>query len=121
MRYRKQDENGDYVFGAGNSSTFLTDLEAVAQAIETKLKLFQGEWWENENEGLPMLQEILGVHGANKSNADLLIMQRIKETPHVTGVSNASSTFDGSSRAYSFSCSVDTEYGSLAVTNQGGA
>ncbi len=36
MRYRKLDANGDYSFG-GNSNNFLTDKEAVRQAVTVML------------------------------------------------------------------------------------
>ena len=39
MRYRKLDANGDYTFGSG-SSCFISDHDAVVQAIVTRLKLW---------------------------------------------------------------------------------
>ena len=90
MKYRAQNSSGDYVFGAGVGN-FLSGIDAVAQAIKTKLLLFQNEWWENKNIGLPMLQGIVGVQGSNKNDADLLIVKRIRETPDVLDVSDVSS------------------------------
>lgn len=120
MIYRKHDADGDYTFGAGNDNTFLEGIDAVGQAIQTKLGLFKGEWWENENEGLPLLQEILGVRGADQHNAELLIVQRIKETPEVLGVSQVTSEYDPTDRTYSFLAEVSTTYGQLALQNEGG-
>ena len=40
MKYRRMDENGDYIFGL-NEQGFLKDNEAVAQAILTKIKLLK--------------------------------------------------------------------------------
>ena len=53
MKYRKLDENGDYSFG-NNSLDFISDADAIAQAIKTKILLFYGEWWENTAIGIPM-------------------------------------------------------------------
>ena len=68
MIYRKEDKDGDYVFGEGDSE-FLTQSEAVAQAIITSLKLLKGEWWENVNNGLPLWQSILGQPGSEVNKA----------------------------------------------------
>jgi hypothetical protein len=103
--------------GQGQAN-FLSDLDAVAQIIHQRLLLFQGEWWENAIEGLPLWQKILGVGGANNTQTISLILQaRILATPYVTGLSNVSATFNASSRAFTFYCEVQTQFGSLAVTN----
>ncbi len=53
MRYRREDENGDYSFGQGDA-TFLTDTpEAVAQAVKTRLALWRGQWFLDTEEGTP--------------------------------------------------------------------
>jgi hypothetical protein len=118
MSYRRLDTTWDYTFGDGKNN-FLTDQEAVAQAIRTRLLFFQGEWWENLLDGLPMFQSILGASGSKKATIDRIIQKRIQDTPGVLAVSALSSTFE--SREYSFVATVDTDYGTLAVSNQGGA
>jgi hypothetical protein len=118
ISYRRLDSSWDYTFGDGKNN-FLTDLYAVAQAIRTRLLLFQGEWWENLLDGTPMFQSILGASGSKKTEIDRIIQKRIQETPGVLKVSALSSTFEN--REYSFIAYVDTDYGTLAVSNQGGA
>ncbi|WP_083331557.1 hypothetical protein [Brucella inopinata] len=39
MRYRKLDENDDYVFGGNLASFFIDQPEAPAQAVKTRLML----------------------------------------------------------------------------------
>ena len=56
MRYRRLTATGDYVFGQG-SLDYLSDADAAAQAVKTKLKLLLGEWWENTGDGLPLFQQ----------------------------------------------------------------
>lgn len=107
MKYRRLSPTGDYTFGFGNSS-FLTDADAVCQAIQTKLKMFKGEWWENINDGLPLFQQIAGRAGI--SAADLLIQSRILETPGVTSIATFTSSMD-SNRHYYANITVDTAYG----------
>ena len=111
MKYRRLSPSGDYLFGFGNTS-FATDLEAVRQAIQTKLKLFQGEYWEDLNDGLPFFQQIAGI--SDKSTIDMVIRTRILETPHVTGILSFVSTLD-SARKYKATVSVETDYGTTAV------
>jgi hypothetical protein len=117
--YRALDANGDPLFGQGQAN-FLADINAVAQAISTRLKLLQGEWWENLNAGTPVFQSMLGVAGTGKhpNAVALLLKQRILATPYVTGVSNVSTSYNGATRSFSFSCQVETQFGILTVTNQ---
>ncbi len=127
MRYRRLDENHDYTFGKGLGN-FLEDEvgnpEAVAQAIQTRLLLFTGEWWEDLRDGLPLWQKILGNRVRDRGIVDSLIVDRIKglqlpdETYGVTDVLNVQSVFDTDEREYSFQCEVDTIFGKLYVTNK---
>jgi hypothetical protein len=114
VKYRKLDSNGDYTFGFGNSN-FYTDADAVTQAINTKLSMFQGEWWENINDGLPLFQQILGTSGAapNISAIDLVVQARIMEAPNVNSIVSYSSSF--SNRTYTASAVVETTYGNVTV------
>jgi hypothetical protein len=119
ITYRKLDQNGDPLQGAGQNS-FVSDIDAVAQAISTRLKLLQGEWWENLNAGTPLFQSMLGVAGAGRhpETIALLLTERILGTPYVTSVSNVATSYNGGTRAFQFSCQVQTQFGTLTVTNQ---
>ena len=112
MKYRRLSPTGDYMFGFGNTS-FATDLEACAQAIKTKLKMFQGEYWEDLDEGLPFFQQMAGSR--NKTMIDALIRSRILETPGVTSIQSFSSEISAD-RKYTATALVNTEYGETEVT-----
>lgn len=114
LKYRKLDINRDYTFGAGVGN-FVTDLEAVSQAITTNLLLFMGEWWENKEKGLPLFQNILGQPGnpENSQAADLLIQSVIITTPGVKSIKEFNSIYD--QRIYTLSCIVETIYGNVTV------
>jgi len=118
--YRRIDtSNGQYepVWGV-DQAAFNSDLQAVAQLILTRLKLNTGEWFENLLDGLPLWQQILGQgHGKNQAFLNLLIQQRIRKTYGVVGVSNVQSSYNSSTRSYSFSCTVKTQFGSLSLSN----
>lgn len=116
MFYRRLDENGDYSFGHGKSS-FASDIEAVAQAIETKIKLFKGEFWYDVQDGTPMFQDILGQKLSNegKNAIDIIITDRILKIPEVSTVLSYSSEIDKINRTYNAVIVVETIYGTLEV------
>jgi hypothetical protein len=112
---RRLDSNYDPVRGNG-ASDFISDLQAVSQIIMTTLKLFQGEWFENLNDGTPLFQKILGKNGENVNAISLILQQRIRGVPYVTGVSNVNASFNSATRGFSFSCVVQTQFGSVSVS-----
>lgn len=115
--YRALGPNNDPQMGHG-SVNFLTDIDAVAQAVQTRLNLFQGEWWENIAEGTPMWQSILGGSGKVRQQqaVSLILQQRILGTPFVTGIRNVQFLFNVATRQYSFAAVVETQFGSAVVT-----
>jgi len=104
---------GDPLRGQGLSN-FLSGINAVAQAIQTRLLLLQGEWFLNLQTGTPLFQSILGVPNTNDGVA-LILRQRILGTPYVTGLTNLVVTYAGANRSYSFSCDVQTVYGTITL------
>ena len=118
MKYRRLDENWDYVFGHGKND-YLEGREAVGQAVKSRLLLLYGEWWEDLEDGLPLFERILASSwsDANKRAVDIIFARRIGDTTGVLNVSWYDSSFDRNKRAYSFSCRVDTVYGELYVSN----
>lgn len=106
------------IFGQGQSN-FISDLDAVAQAIGTRLRLFQSEWWAAQQDGLPLWQSILGVGGAarNQETINLAIVQRISATPYVVGINSIQSSFNSITRSFSFSAKVQTQFGVVALVN----
>lgn len=110
MKYRKLDENGDYVFG-NNSYDYIEKDEAIAQAIKTKLYLFYGEWWEDISLGLPMFQSILGQVSNNnlRQTVTLLCAEQISLVEGVTSVDSIS--VDISARKLGLTIDVTTENG----------
>ena len=94
----------------------LTDAAAVAQAIQTRLNLFLGEWWENLALGLPVFQAILGQLGSPQGLAtmQLAIQQTIQGTPFVTSVTNTAVSFESSQLAVVYT--VQTAFGTISGT-----
>jgi hypothetical protein len=113
IQYLLLDSDYDPVFDASAS---LTGTYAVAQAIDTRLKLFLGEWWENRNLGLPVFQVILGQLGSTQGLAamTLAVQQNIQGSPYVTGTSDVSVTFTNGRLAITYT--AQTQFGTVAST-----
>lgn len=109
MRYRKLSPTGDYVFG-GQQNDFWRDVpDAPAQAVKTRLELWQGEWFLDNTEGTPYLASIVGKH--SQSEADAAIKERVTGTQGVVNIENYDSTLDADNRAYAVSMTINTLYG----------
>ena len=111
MKYRALTRDGDYSFGKAMQD-FLSDAEAVAQAIKTNLSLLKDEWWEDTSEGLPLFQNILSQSGTTEhvTAADLLIKARILGTRGVSQIQSFQSSY--AKRKYTMdNCTVLTDAG----------
>lgn len=117
MRYRKLTAGGDYTFGQSNLD-FYKDIDAVRQAIQTRLDLYLDSFWRDLSDGLPMYQSILAQTGSAKNLAtiDQIIQARIQGTEGVSSVLSYSSTYDRNTRRYSFTATVQTDYSETVVT-----
>ena len=112
MRYRKLTESGDYTLGHGLADFYIDQPEAVAQAISTRLKLFQGEWFLDSSAGVPYYTEVLGEN--TRSTYDDAIRSAILETQGVTDILSYNST-PGDSRSLLITATVSTQYGSIDI------
>lgn len=117
---RALDSNHDPMYGSGQAN-FLVDIDAVAQIIQTSLLLFQGEWWADLSEGLPLFQSILGGNNGKQANAIILLIQNvILGVPYVLSIQNINTSFT-TNRVFTFSCEVVTQFGTVTVSFQPGS
>lgn len=79
--------------------------EYVSQTIETVLRRFKGEWWLNEDIGLPFYTDIL-VKNPNINVVNTLFKTEIKRVNGVKKILNFSSEFDTALRELSISFEV---------------
>jgi len=114
MRYRRLSASGDYVFGQGASEFLIDTPDAVAQAVLTRLRLATEEWFLDLNEGTPYSTEILGEN--TQPLYDQAIRDRILGTSGVTGIQDYASYLDTSTRALTVTCSINTLYGAVTIT-----
>jgi hypothetical protein len=107
LKYRVIDAGGDYCFGK-SMQDFVTDNDAIAQAVGTNLRLLKGEWWEDVSDGLPLFQSIIAKNGSKEqiNVSDMLVKDRILLTTGVREIVSFSSALVN--RVYSVNCSIKT-------------
>lgn len=118
MQYRKLTETGDYAFGSGKLN-FINDLDAIAQAVKTKLLLFYGEWWEDTTIGIPMFESIVGqVNSKNIATAlKELVKKRLQDIPEITETKDLEVEIQGRSITLSLTAIVAGEEITVEVAN----
>ena len=114
MRYRILDSNGDYSFGNGSQDFYFNVPAAVAQAVQTGLTLWLGEWYLDQTQGMNWLEGVLGKY--SQAQADQAVQTQILNTQGVNDIASFSSTGTPGNRNYAVTeCTVDTVYGPTPV------
>jgi hypothetical protein len=110
---------GEPLQGNGQAN-FLSDIDAVAQIIRTRLLLLQGEWWEDLADGTPLFQTVLGGGGDQRSQqaAALVFTQRVLGAPYVNSVSNVTTGWNSATRTFTFTQQANTAFGTITITFQ---
>lgn len=110
MRVRKLDAARDMTFGQSAQNFLVDSPEAVAQVVETTLKLFLGEWYLDLNAGTPWLEGVIGYH--SKETSDLTLISTITGVENVQSLENWVSTINPDTRKYSsLSATLFTAFG----------
>ncbi len=115
MRYRREDDDGDYTFGQGDNTFLINSPECVGQAVYTRFQLWQGQWFLDTTEGTPYLQSILGKQRPEVYS--LAVRNRISGTQGVNAIRSFDSNNDGRTRRVTFTATIDTLYGTTTVTS----
>ena len=97
---------------------FLRDRFAVGQIIETRLRLFLGEYFLDVSDGTDWFAKVLNKQGS-LSQTDALVQQRIVRTDKVVGLTRFESSSDIAARSYTLSADVLTEYGTVTIQTGG--
>ena len=116
MRVRKQDANGDKVWGHGQADFWRDQPEAVAQLVQTRLGLWLGQWFLFSTDGTPYQTKILGKR--TEATRDPLLQARILQTPGVQAIKQYSSALNRDTRAWSVRGLIDTIYGRVPFTTR---
>lgn len=114
MRYRILSSDGDFTFGQSLRNYYDNNPLAVAQAIGTRLRLWQGEWFLDNTSGTPYLQSILGMGTTGKY--DSAIREVILGTEGVQQILSYTSNLERVTRTLTVTATVITVYGQTLVT-----
>lgn len=113
IRYRKLDANGDMIFGHGRSDYLIDSAPAVAQAVVTRLKLFQGEWFLDVTFGTPWMTQVVGTN--TQSLYDTAIKVVVLGVLGVSTIDSYSSSLNPATRALTIQMSITTIFGAAVV------
>jgi len=95
------DTTGDLLVSNFGISTTTDAVASLVQRLKIKLQLFKGEWFLNLNAGVPYFQEIF-VKGVDQAYIDTIFRAIITNTTDVKSLQQYSSTFDRTTRSFSF-------------------
>lgn len=95
----------------GGRAVWITGLEAVAQAARCNLRLFLGEWFDDETQGMPYLQRILDKGGAEYAGP--AVRACLLKTPGIAQVTSLSLTYDGATRSLTVDFEAVSDLGLL--------
>jgi len=113
MIYRKLTATGDMVFGNGLLDFYINSPAAVAQSVETRLRLWLGEWFVDIAEGTQYQTNVLGT--GKSTSAGPTIRQRILETEGVTEIVTFDLTINPDARSLKIVALINTIYGQTNI------
>lgn len=114
MKYRKLDANDDFQFGGGATDFWIDVPDAPAQAVRTRLALWQGQWFLDAREGMPWKTQVLGNRTAD--TRDPTIKAHVLSTQGVLRITDYSSNLNRDARALAANIVIDTTYGRAVVS-----
>jgi hypothetical protein len=116
VRYRRLSPSGDYQFGQQQADFWRDQPEAVAQAVQTRLRLELGDWFLDTTDGTDWRGSVLGNRTA--FTRDAVIRSRVLLTPGVKAILGYNSRVNPDTRAFSAGMSLDTIYGRFVIEAQ---
>lgn len=117
MRVRAIDPTTGGIITSGDQ--FVFDEYAVAQNIQTRLKLFLGEYFRNIDIGTPWFQIIL-AKTATISTKNAIIRDIIAQTDEVEQLLSYNADFDIGTRKLAISAEVLTTFGRVKLNLEQG-
>jgi hypothetical protein len=100
----------DLIFINGACPVTTVATQTVAQKLKVHLQTFLGEWFLDEDVGIPYHQKIFGKHSSNQA-VDLIFQTKILETAGVLEIIEFDSMLDVGTRRYSLTFVVRTTDG----------
>lgn len=111
MTVRRLDDSGDI---STNGTQFITEAQEIAQTLETRLRLFLGEYFRDILDGTPWFEAVLGK-GQPLGVKESVIRRRIIQTRDVQSIFKFDVDFDEQTRKYSVAAGVVTPFGPATI------
>ena len=96
--------DGDLDFST-NDLVLIDGLEAIKQELQIRYRFFLGEWFLNENEGVPYVRDVLKKN-ANETQVRALLREVAITTPGVEKVNSLELDLDGATRVLSVTMDI---------------
>lgn len=110
MTVRRLESDGDI---ATSGTQFIAEAKEIAQTIETRLRLFLGEYFRDILDGTPWFEQILGK-GQPLEIKEAIIRRRIAQSDGVLSIFKFDTDFDLDTRKYTVSTGVNTRFGPVS-------
>lgn len=114
MRYRALDENGDMTIG--NANAYIEAVDAVRQAVCTRLRQLIYEWWEQLEDGVPYWQRIIAQR--NVDEAVRIIRRRIEQTKDVVCILAFEHYWNNETRVLTIVAGIQSIYGTFEIREE---
>ena len=114
MVLHASDENGDWM-PVRTRDEMMTGKKAVARLVEYALKLLHGEWWENPELGLRVIEMMRERRGGEEGVQGIVnyVTRYIAEVPGVVSVEDVRGSAEG--RKILYECRIVTRDGSEGI------
>lgn len=110
MKTRKL-KNGEVVFGRGRDSLHVNTPDGVAQNVMTRLSLWRGSWFFDEDAGTPWMTQALG----HNPLLEVTLRDAVLETPHVKSIEKMDILEDPETRRAVVTIALDTDFGDAFI------
>jgi hypothetical protein len=111
MIYRQLTDDGDMTIG--NKNAYIEGVEAVRQAVVTRLRQLIYEWWEQLEDGVPYWQKIIARRDI--AEAVRIIRARIEQTTDVIAILVFEHYWNNETRSLTIRAGIQSVYGEFVI------
>ena len=101
-----------------DSLVIVTDLDTLSQKCEQRIRFLLAEWFLDTTIGLPYFTQFYNASINNKVIIQA-INDELRKESDIISINNSDIVYDVETRQSSFTCTIDTIYGSDTITIAG--
>lgn len=118
LDFRLDESTNDIKITDGDIEVITDEKEFLAQRLLIKLRTFLGEWFLNQNFGIPYFESVLG-HNVDLGDIQSIFINAINSTPGTKDLLQLDLDFDVNTRKLLISGEVESEFPGDAVSFSG--